>query len=81
MREYHCGAQAGLKLFWFFKTGFLCVMALAVLELALADQADLTHRDPFALASQVLGLKPCTTTTQLGLILLTASDLPVPDFD
>jgi hypothetical protein len=45
--------------FWFFKTGFLCI-ALAVLEL----------RNPPASASQVLGLKACTTTAWLTQGLL-----------
>ena len=47
--------------FWFFKTGFLCV-ALAVLELTSIDQAGLELRNPPASASQVLGLKACTTS-------------------
>jgi hypothetical protein len=39
--------------FWFFETGFLCI--------ALAVQAGLELRNPPASASQVLGLKACTT--------------------
>jgi hypothetical protein len=49
--------------FWFSETRFLCV-ALAVLELTL-DQAGLKLRNSPASASQVLGLKACTTTTWL----------------
>ena len=49
-----------LSFFWFFKTGFLYV-ALAVL-----DQAGLELRNPPASASQVLGLKACTTIARLG---------------
>jgi hypothetical protein len=43
---------------WFFKTGFLCI-TLAVLELKL--------RNLPASASQMLGLKACTTTAQLNI--------------
>jgi hypothetical protein len=50
------------------ETGFLCV-ALAVLELTL-DQAGLELRSLPASASQVLGLKACTTTARLVLFLL-----------
>jgi hypothetical protein len=46
--------------FYFFETGFLCI-ALAVLELTLY-QAGLELRNLPASASQVLGLKACTTT-------------------
>jgi hypothetical protein len=53
-----------LFFFWLFETGFLCV-ALAVLELTFVDQAGLKLRNPLASASQVLGLKVCTTTAQL----------------
>ena len=45
-----------------FETGFLCI-DLAVLELTV-DQAGLKLRNPPASASQVLGLKACTTTTR-----------------
>ena len=53
---------------WFFKTGFLCVTALAVLELTLEISRPgwrWTHRYPPASASQVLGLKAWATTTRL----------------
>ena len=61
-----------LFIFVFFQTGFLCValavlelVALAVLELTLyVDQAILELRNPPASASQVLGLKVCTSTAQ-----------------
>jgi hypothetical protein len=43
------------------ETGFLCIV-LAVLELTFVDQAGLELRNPPASASQVLGLKACTTT-------------------
>jgi hypothetical protein len=46
----------------FFKTGFLYI-SLAVLELTL-NQAGLELRNLPASASQVLGLKACTTTVQ-----------------
>jgi hypothetical protein len=49
--------------FWFFETGFLCV-ALAVLETHCVDQTGLGLRNPPASASQVLGLKACTTTAR-----------------
>jgi hypothetical protein len=49
--------------FGFFKTGFLCI-SLAILEL----------RNPFASASQVLGLKACTTTAWLSLLSYTTQD-------
>jgi hypothetical protein len=49
--------------FVFFKILFLCI-ALAVLELSV-DQAGLELRNPPASASQVLGLKACTTTAWL----------------
>ena len=39
-----------------------------VLELALVDQA--THRDPPVSASQVLGLKACTTITWMEMQFL-----------
>jgi hypothetical protein len=48
-----------LFVFWFFKTGFLCI-ALAVLELT--HQAGLEVRNPPASPSQVLGLKVCANT-------------------
>jgi hypothetical protein len=51
----------GIFFFFFFETGFLCV-ALAVLEFNFVDQACLELRNPLASASQVLGLKACTTT-------------------
>jgi hypothetical protein len=59
-------------LFWFgflvfFETGFLCI-ALAVLDFV--DHAGLELRNPPAFASQVLGLKACTTTAQLLLCFL-----------
>ena len=47
--------------FYFFKTDVLYV-ALAVLEHSSVDQAGLKRRDS---VSQVLGLKACTTPTQL----------------
>ena len=34
-----------IYLFWFFKTGFLCVIVLGALELALIDQAGLKLRE------------------------------------
>jgi hypothetical protein len=43
-----------------FETRFLCV-ALAVLD----ETYSVDHRDPFVSASQVLGLKKCTSTTQI----------------
>jgi hypothetical protein len=46
--------------FWFFKTGFLCV-----LEIKSVDQASFKLRDLLASASRVLGLKSCAITTQL----------------
>jgi hypothetical protein len=55
-----------LSLFWFFETGFLCT-ALAVLELTFVDQAGLELRNLPASVSRVLGLKVCTTNTQLAL--------------
>ena len=57
--------------FCFFETGDLCVSAIAVLELALVDQASLQLRDLPASASQVLGLKVCATTAQLNYIFYT----------
>ena len=51
-------------LFVCFETGLPCVTVLAVLELALVDQAQ-THRDSPTSASQVLGLKAYATTAQL----------------
>jgi hypothetical protein len=51
-----------LSFFHFFEIGFLCV-ALAVLEL-FVDQAGLELRNLLACASQVLGLKACTTTAR-----------------
>lgn len=41
---------------WFFETEFLCITALAVLELTLY-QAGLNLRGPPASASRILGLK------------------------
>jgi hypothetical protein len=47
--------------FFFFETRFLCI-ALAPVELTFVDQAGLELRNLPASASQVLGLKACTTT-------------------
>ena len=45
------------------ETGFLCVMALAVLELVLVDQTGLKFIETLPTsASRVLGIKVCTTT-------------------
>jgi hypothetical protein len=55
-----------VALVWFFETGFLCV-ALAVLELTLYTKL---ARNPPASASQVLGLKMCTTTPGLEMEFL-----------
>ena len=44
-------------LFWFFKTGFLCVTVLAVLELALVDQSGLELTEIHLPLPPVLGLK------------------------
>jgi hypothetical protein len=46
--------------FWFFETGFLCSPGCPGTHSE--DQAGLELRDPPASASQVLGLKACTTT-------------------
>jgi hypothetical protein len=56
-------------LFWFFETGFLlcspgCPGTHSV------DQAGLELRNPLASASQVLGLKACTTTALLAQFIL-----------
>ena len=57
--------------FHFSETGVLCV-ALTVLEPepSFVEQAGLKLRDPPASASQVLGLKACTTTPGLRWILM-----------
>jgi hypothetical protein len=55
----HLKKRCKIICFGFSETGFLCV-ALAVLELSV-DQAGLELRNSPASASQVLGLKACTT--------------------
>ena len=62
---YHFSVHFPLRC-WFFEIRFLCV-ALAVLGLALY----LELRDLLASASQVQGLKVCTTTVLLLSILVT----------
>jgi len=65
----------GLVWFGFFETGFLCVV-VAVIELQLCRQGyPHTHRDLSVSASQVLGFKACTTTTQLRSNFLTGRHL------
>ena len=59
--------------FCFIETVFLCVTALAVLELALLDHWSQTYRDPPASASQVLGLKVYSTTARLSSSFLKIS--------
>lgn len=59
-------------LFVFFKTWVLCV-ALAVLDLAVWTKK--THRDLPAYASQLLGLKVCTTSTQRKILFLEEKNL------
>jgi hypothetical protein len=52
--------------FWFFETGFLCII-LAVLDFV--DQAGLELRNMPASASQVLESKACATTARRVFIL------------
>ena len=52
-------------LLFFSKTGFLCVIALAILELTLYTRLALNSQISTCLSSRVLGLKTCTTTAQL----------------
>jgi hypothetical protein len=48
--------------FWFFETGFLCVVLAGCSGTRSVHQAGLELRNPPASASQVLGLKACATT-------------------
>jgi hypothetical protein len=50
--------------FVFFETGFLCVALAGCPGTHFVDQAGLELRNPTPSASQVLGLKACTTTTR-----------------
>jgi hypothetical protein len=58
-----------LFVFWFFKTGFLCI-ALAVLKNHSVDQAGLELRNSPASASQVLGSKACANFPQCCAVLV-----------